>query len=649
MAEPPAAPGVAVLGKGTLATAIRTRLARDHRLLDALDDSCATAVTVHDAWGDPVAAPPRPRLRTLAVRTELGNVVLGPLTVPGRPGCARCAAIRRERAWGPDSARAALLRRHGERLADRPSPLLSPWAGVTVAELVVAELATPGGRLTDRGIIVVPLETLTVDAHPFLPVPDCPDCGGLPADHPPTLMGTPLPKPDPATPRLRDLAADWDTLVAAYVDGHTGVVRQLDVRTDYRYPMVSAPLHLPGGQQEAGFGRDLDYAGCARTALAEALERLGGARPGGRRTTVRAAYRDISDRAVCPTDLGLYPSERYAEPGFPYPPFTPDLELNWVWGHSFARDAPVLVPEDYAYYRTRHTSDRARPLAYEVSNGCALGGCLEEAALHGLLELVERDAFLLTWYARLPVPPVDLTTARDWRIPVLVERIRQEGGHQVRAFATTTEYGVAGAWVMAVHPDPGAAGSPTCEPAALCAAGAHFDPERALLNGLLELAANLGWNRAAYRTEADRITGLVADPEQVRDMRDHALLYCHPDAFDRFGFLALDDPGLPVREAFATADCRPRGTDLRSDLAALVERFTARGQDVVVVDQTTDEHRAGGLACAKVIVPGLLPMTFGHRMRRTHGLPRLHQVPVVLGHRAPGPPAPPNPHPHPFP
>jgi ribosomal protein S12 methylthiotransferase accessory factor len=52
----------------------------------------------------------------------------------------------------------------------------------------------------------------------------------------------------------------------------------------------------------------------------------------------------------------------------------------------------------------------------------------------------------------------------------------------------------------------------------------------------------------------------------------------------------------------------------------------------------------------KVIVPGTLPMTFGHGNRRIHGIPRLYTVPAELGHRAGVlTPADINPHPHPFP
>jgi ribosomal protein S12 methylthiotransferase accessory factor len=48
------------------------------------------------------------------------------------------------------------------------------------------------------------------------------------------------------------------------------------------------------------------------------------------------------------------------------------------------------------------------------------------------------------------------------------------------------------------------------------------------------------------------------------------------------------------------------------------------------------------------MVPGALPMTFGHHNRRIHGLPRLFQVPRLLGYHDLAPEDI-NPHPHPFP
>ncbi|MFD2353972.1 hypothetical protein ACFSTC_38920 [Nonomuraea ferruginea] len=74
------------------------------------------------------------------------------------------------------------------------------------------------------------------------------------------------------------------------------------------------------------------------------------------------------------------------------------------------------------------------------------------------------------------------------------------------------------------------------------------------------------------------------------------------------------------------------------------------GLDVIAVDITSPEAKACGMSAAKVIVPGTAPMTFGHRYRRVHGLPRLLSLPRLLGHRDRDlGPEELNPYPHPFP
>jgi ribosomal protein S12 methylthiotransferase accessory factor len=137
---------------------------------------------------------------------------------------------------------------------------------------------------------------------------------------------------------------------------------------------------------------------------------------------------------------------------------------------------------------------------------------------------------------------------------------------------------------------------------------------------------------------------MAGDSSSVVAMDDHSVLYADPEAAARLDFLV---PGGQSRSSGADAF---QYDDLTDDLTGMLRRLRGHGLDVIVVDQTTPEHRAGGFRCVKVIVPGLLPMTFGHRNRRIHGLPRLFEIPRLLGHRdralLPGEV---NPYPHPFP
>ena len=578
----------------------------------------------------------------LPVRVEGDRVLVGPSARPGESGCPTCAMRRRRGNRSDAVGRAALLREHGPAIAATGSVLVTAVTARAVAGLVAAELDGHAPARTTNALVSVSLRTGAVHRHPVLPDPHCPHCAQLPDDGPEAtwIRPRPLPKPDASSLRIADLAPRAAQLRDLYVDAVTGVIASIgnDVRGGVPVSVARLEPGADGDDSRHGYGRTSSFAASDTTALAEALERLAMMRPRGRRTTVRAAYADVADQAVDPRELGLYPDAWYDRPQFPFARFEADRPISWVWGFSFGRSEPVLVPECFVYMGVARPDDRA--LAFECSNGYALGGTLEEAILHGLLEVAERDAFLMTWYARLPAPRVDLDSATDRRIPLLAELVRQRLGYEIMVFATTLEQRIPAFWTMAVD----RVGGPD-RPALMCAAAAHPDPEHALRSALNEVGPGIDGLRRRY--DARAAARMVAEPDLVRRMDDHGVLHGHPAAAGRLRFLPADGPRLALTDL---ADPWPHHDDLGDDLAELVGRYLGTGLDVIAVDTTSAEHRAGGLACAKVLVPGTLPMTFGHPFRRPHGLPRLASVPRLLGHRATDlPEHAVNADPHPFP
>ncbi|MEU8588825.1 TOMM precursor leader peptide-binding protein [Streptomyces sp. NPDC048664] len=593
-------------------------------------------VVARDGWdtGDWAAAHDRGE-PWLPVWTELDRVVIGPLVRPGEHGCVWCVQKWRSSAPRRDPWTTELL--DDDRIAARPSHWLSAFAAETVRELVHA------GAARDC-CWYLQLRDLSLTRHPFLPDPLCPVCGSPPEDTAARATITPRPRPKPRAraTRIRDLSEP--RLSRLYVDAETGVVAPPSGLRDTLFPLAEAVLTEYGYRGEAGFGRAQDFASCRATAVAEALERLGGQWPWGKRTTVRGSYAELADDALDPRSLGLLPPDRYQEPDCPYQPFTEDTVVSWVWAYSFRRARPVLVPETYAYYRTelRPGTRADKPFTFEISNGCALGACVEEAVLHGILEVVERDAFLMTWYARMPVPEVDLSRAPDPRVGLVVERM-ERSGHRVRVFDTTLSEAIPAFWAVAQDTT-----SDDTRPGVVCTSGSALDPLAGVLTALGELAPIVEQETRRYAEQVERARKMAADPALVRVMTDHALCAATPEALDRFSFLLSGDRLIDWDRVGRRP--WPFHADLRDDLTEAVDRMLAGGMDVVVVDQTSPLHEAADLHCVKVIVPGALPMTFGHRNRRVTGLPRLREVPHRLGH-APRPltDADVNPHPHPFP
>ncbi|MFE9574430.1 TOMM precursor leader peptide-binding protein [Streptomyces sp. NPDC006692] len=665
---------VAVIGDGGLLDAAVSRVAsRGFRVLRPDDApitdelrSCAAVLLPSDSastarYSDVRAAAEAVGIPWIPVGTDADAIHVGPVAAGTALACPTCADWRRRLARDQAGHHETLRARHGAALAALPSRLRTRPAAAVAAELAVSllESALSGvpRRDTDAGtegaevrrpgdvFLRVELGSLAITSHRYLPYSLCEDCGALPDDAagPARIVPVSRPKSAPDVFRVQNVVAREQELYDLYVDGAAGVVPAVEDERGGPLPRAMAPLSsLRGNNSQNGWGRTTDYRSSRITAVLEALERFGGEEPRGRRTSVTASRRELGERAVDPRAFGLYPDERHELPGFPYTRYDENLVMPWVWGYSFARGEAVLVPERYAYYAA-HSHEEPR-FVYEISNGCAMGGCMEEAVLCGLLEVAERDAFLMTWYGRMAIPRVDPASARDRTIPMMIEHLRHRTGYEIQLYSATLEHGVPCFWAVGLDTlgDPG-------KPRILCAGGSALQPEKAVINVLHEMGHLLEHAKLYDAAERDRAARMVADPSLVKVMGDHSVLYSHQDAFDRFDFL------LSEREARPFADFEeqwrwPVHTDLRSDLDEMVRRYLDRGLDVLVVDQTTPEHRAGGFACVKVMVPGTLPMTFGHRNRRVDGLPRLLNVPYELGYRdrvlTPGDI---NPHPHPFP
>jgi ribosomal protein S12 methylthiotransferase accessory factor len=268
----------------------------------------------------------------------------------------------------------------------------------------------------------------------------------------------------------------------------------------------------------------------------------------------------------------------------------------------------VLVPEQLAYYGVPRGAASGARFVSESSNGCAIGGSIEEAVLHGLFEVIERDAFLANWYSGRPVPRVDPSGIEDELSRALLAQCGAHGFEveilDIRAGLPTPVFAVS---LRNRERDD--------QPALAVAAGAHMDPLRALQGALVETVSALAIRdsaKAAARLERGR--ELLARPELVQVMADHTEQCWPVEAIGTRDFTRSSGPDLNWHSAFGAA-AGVEGS-VATLLAELTGEVMAIAHDVVVVDQSFEPFRGAGLRCVKVFAPGLLPMTFGHQYRR---------------------------------
>lgn len=655
---------IGLLGEGKLYKALKHSLAGNYYLHELQRETFSSqlhdirlVIVCHERWSEALRSETQTlgqmqKITWLPIYGEFDAVFLGPCTQSDTAGCFACAEYRRLCAIGDRELFMSMRERLEQENRSLSQPWLTSWGLQVLLPFIEAEVAALSGQTTEartlQAVLQLNLSTLQWMHHRFLPNPTCPLCGKLSPDsaEAASIQLQPRQKPRPTTFRTRSLREMIEPIGKAYVDGTFGLIHQISKYSLATCAITNARAHVEhqGWRRDLpGTGRTFDYQQSHLAAIAEALERYGGQLPHSKSTMVRASFRQLGEQALDPITLGLHGPEQYAQPGFRYTPYQPDLVCNWVWGYSFSQQRPLLVPESYAYYG--YPEEHA--FAYEISNGCALGNCLEEAILYALLEILERDAFLLTWYAQLGVPRLDCSTIPSQQVRWMIEHLEYLSGYTISVFNTTMLHGAACCWVMGVDE-----GRRPGFPRMVCTAGSHILPEEAILNALLELLAALQPQRLQelFQLKRQNAVEMMHDSQRVEGMEDHSLLYMLPEAFTRLDFLMQTSRQQTFQEAFDHLLQPALSLNLTEDLTRLIDHYQAQGVDTIVVDQTTPEQRKLGFHCAKVIMPGMLPMTFGHQYRRVHGFKRLAEWPVLLGyHTEPLTEGQINPYPHPFP
>jgi ribosomal protein S12 methylthiotransferase accessory factor len=642
-----------VVGEGLLADHICEELSSQYLVFRQTDfgaivpGSIDLALVLHDAWNPSVhqkAEEVFHRTHTPWLRgfVSFGEGVIGPLVRPGTPGCSQCTDLRRIMT-GHDRKEMWEIQKRMELTGEMQQDAWATRTGLLhLAHLVGAEVQRiiQGDQAQSEGkVCFLNLKTLKSTRHRFLPVPLCQVCSSLPDDTPEMALISlqQSPKVTSNSYRSRSLDDLNEVLAKDYLDQRTGLLNDKMANLVHTFADVSVNLPLFDGDERTA-GRTNSFAVSELTAILEGLERYCGLRPRGKRTVVHDSYNHLKNQALNPIEVGVHAKEQYERPGFPFTEFDPDTPIDWVWGYSFLQEHPILVPELLAYYSLGCGS---RGFVYETSNGCALGGSLEEAILYGILEVVERDSFLMTWYAQLSLPRLDPASIEDQELLLMIERMRTVAEYDLYLYNSTMENGIPS--ILAIAKNRKDKGMNL-----ICAAGSHLDPVRAVKTAVHELAGMMLSLDEKLEANQEEYVRMLHDSTLVQQMDDHGMLYGLPQAEERLQFL-LDDR-LPLRSFKEEFKWKSTHLDLTDDLQDIVQVFRRLNLDVIVVEQTTPETARNGLYCVKVLIPGMLPMTFGHHLTRVTGLDRVFRVPMELGYsQEPLTAEQLNPHPHPFP
>ncbi|MCL1810736.1 MAG: YcaO-related McrA-glycine thioamidation protein [Methanomassiliicoccaceae archaeon] len=266
-------------------------------------------------------------------------------------------------------------------------------------------------------------------------------------------------------------------------------------------------------------------------------------------------------------------------------------EIAWVSGYEMLRGLPIWVPACAVFHPYFPEGDLQ--LFRYHTNGIAAGNTMEEAILHALLELIERDAWSMAEVRERASADV---IVEDDSLPGKLLRMLEEKGVEIHLKDLTHDIGI---------PTIGAAADDTVskDPELLTiGVGTHLNPEIACVRAITEVAQSRTTHKHGVKGNA-RLLKIANEMGYEKVKEANRMWYSE------------------LREKTMLRDMKDLSTPfVLDDIEVVLDRLVNTGFDMVIVSDLTRPET--GVPVVRMTVPGLEVSTMDPEREgaRLHGM-----------------------------
>lgn len=306
-----------------------------------------------------------------------------------------------------------------------------------------------------------------------------------------------------------------------------------------------------------------------------------------------------------------------------------DDVVTWIDAHSWVTQSLVKIPAQLVSLAHAHKvlKEKKEPkIRLSITTGLATGISHEHAALSGILEVIERDAFAIMWLNQLSLPVFTTEAVRGTResLDTLLDRCVRH--HLtvtfVRLLTDAPTYAL-----MAVVTDP--YNSPPLTLGISAGADFHRECEKALLEALRARMNTRTRFRASPKEQS-------LAPTEVTH-RDHALYWYSSEKSARLSFLT-NGPHADVPSELWSVE------DTKKHLERIVQWCSKSGYECISTTLTHSTLNPTDWHVVFSAVPDLQPLHMNERYQYYTGK-RLKEIPEKFGYQARSEPFLAEPHP----
>lgn len=327
----------------------------------------------------------------------------------------------------------------------------------------------------------------------------------------------------------------------------------------------------------------------------------------------KAAYAAIKKHAIPLRTIVTVSENQLLDDHFQDFRWDENTVFQWVRGFSLPHKKPKWIPAQLIYVPYNFRCEKI--IRLPISTGAANGTSLNDALARGILEIIERDAFIIHYLASTYGELVDISSNKQ-----LMQIKRYFKKYKLDLYVVHLPTDLPIYTFLSLLIDKSGIG-----PAVSAGLKSGDDPSQAILGSIEESWHSRPWIRNSLNTLPD-LKSVIKNAHMIRDTKTRGLLWSSPSV------LSYLTQWIKNKRRIHLSSLKPL---LKGDedtlLTYLIRILRNKKYSVYYVDITTPEVKKYGFTVVKVIIPQLQPLYLDEPYPY-FGSTRLYTIPVKLGY-----------------
>lgn len=324
------------------------------------------------------------------------------------------------------------------------------------------------------------------------------------------------------------------------------------------------------------------------------------------------SYYNLKEKALNPEAMVNFSKEQKEIDHFKNYIFNEKTRFNWTKGYSLIDGKEKFIPAQLIYFNYKFSTHEKR-IYIPITTGTAGGGCLSAAIVRGILEIVERDAFMIYYLNKLPAKKVKLGMINDSKLKNVLsifKRYRLE----VHVMDLTTDLNIPTFLSIIID-------KKNLGPALVVGLKSSLDPVNAIIGSLEEAISMKSWMRNVYEENYKDYKN--TNPSRITSVEERAMYWYKLSMLKNMDFWINQEEKGEIKKP-------SKKLSSGEQLKVLLDVFKRASYDIYFKDITLLELKTIPYKIVKVIIPTMQPLYLQEQYKYLGG-DRLYNVPVKLG------------------